>query len=98
MNSARQRGIRALLRRCDNRCVPSRLKDVEQRLERTEEQLRLFQKISRMMVRDMSLQEVLQGIVSLVTEFMECDSCLVYLLDGDRLVLCASNNPNSPSM
>jgi uroporphyrinogen-III synthase len=67
------------------------VKELEVRLERTEQQLRLFQKISRFMVREMSLQEVLQGIVSLVVEFMECDSCLVYLLDEDRLVLCASN-------
>ena len=36
-------------------------KELEQRLERTEQQLRLFQKISRFMVRDMSLQDVLQG-------------------------------------
>jgi len=64
------------------------------RLERTEQQLRLFQKISRFMVREMSLQEVLQGIVSLVVEFMQCDSCLVYPLDGDELVLCASNTPH----
>lgn len=61
---------------------------------RTEQQLRLFQKISRFMVREMSLQEVLQGIVSLVVEFTEGDSCLVYLLDGDELVLCASNTPH----
>src|SRR6476660_8275259 len=73
--------------------VSNRIKDLEQRLERTEQQLRLFQKISRFMVREMSLQEVLQGIVSLVVEFMECDSCLVYLLDHDELVLCASNTP-----
>src|SRR5271169_4533864 len=46
------------------------------------------------MVREMSLQEVLQGIVSLIVEFMECDSCLVYLLDQDELVLCASNTPH----
>ena len=44
------------------------------------------------MVRDMSLQEVLQGIVSLVVEFTQCDSCLVYLCDRDDLVLCASNS------
>lgn len=43
------------------------------------------------MVREMSLHEVLQGIVSLVVEFTQCDSCLVYLCDGDDLVLCASN-------
>jgi signal transduction protein with GAF and PtsI domain len=69
-------------------------KDLEARLERTEQQLRLFQKISRFMVRDLSLQEVLQGVVSLVVEFTQCDSCLVYLLDGDELVLCASNTPH----
>lgn len=69
-------------------------KDLELRLQRTEEQLRLFQKVSRFMVRDMSLQEVLQGVVSLVTEFMECDSCLVYLIANDELVLCASNTPH----
>jgi signal transduction protein with GAF and PtsI domain len=75
----------------------SKLKDLEQRLQRTEQQLRLFQKVSRFMVREMSLQEVLQGVVSLIVEFMECDSCLVYLIDQDELVLCASNTPH-PSM
>jgi signal transduction protein with GAF and PtsI domain len=66
-------------------------KDLESRLQRIEQQLRLFQKVSRFMVRDMSLQEVLQGIVSLVVEYTECDSCLVYLCDNDHLILCASN-------
>jgi len=69
-------------------------KDLESRLQRTEQQLALFQKISRFMVRELSLSEVLQGIVSLVVEFTQCDSCLVYLLDGDDLVLCASNTPH----
>jgi signal transduction protein with GAF and PtsI domain len=59
-----------------------------------EQQLRLFQKVSRFMVREMSLQEVLQGVVSLIVEFMECDSCLVYLIDQGELVLCASNTPH----
>ncbi|MDQ6664011.1 MAG: GAF domain-containing protein [Acidobacteriota bacterium] len=71
-----------------------KLKDLEIRLHRTEEQLRVFQKVSRFMVREMSLQEVLQGVVSLIAEFMECDSCLVYLIDNNELVLCASNTPH----
>jgi signal transduction protein with GAF and PtsI domain len=74
--------------------VSNRLKDLEQRLERTEQQLRLFQKISRFMVREMSLQEILQEVVSLIVEFMECDSCLMYLIDSGELVLCASNTPH----
>jgi len=72
----------------------TKLKDLEQRLQRMEQQLRLFQKVSRFMVREMSLQEVLQGVVSLIVEFMECDSCLVYLIDQEELVLCASNTPH----
>ena len=45
------------------------------------------------MVRQMSLGASLQEVVSLVVEFMECDSCLLYLQQGQELVLCASNNP-----
>jgi uroporphyrinogen-III synthase len=69
-------------------------KDLLAALQRTEQQLQLFQKISRFMVREMSLQEVLQGVVSLMVEFMACDSCLIYLIDNDQLVLCASNTPH----
>jgi uroporphyrinogen-III synthase len=72
----------------------ARIKDLEMRLQRTEEQLRLFQQISRFMVRELSLAEVLQGIVGLVGAFMDCDSCLLYLIDADQLVLCASNPPH----
>ena len=72
----------------------SKSKELDVRLQRTEQQLALFQKISRFMVRDLSLTEVLQGIVSLVVEFTQFDSCLVYLLDGEDLVLCASNMPH----
>src|SRR5262249_1065998 len=45
------------------------------------------------MVRDMPLSDALDGVVSLVVEFMECDSCLLYLLQDDELILRASNNP-----
>jgi signal transduction protein with GAF and PtsI domain len=71
----------------------SRFKELESRLEHTEQQLRLLQKISRFMVRDIGLAESFHGVVELVVEFMECDSCLLYLLEGSELVLCASNNP-----
>ncbi len=72
----------------------SRSKELEQRLERTEQQLRLLQKISRCMVRQMSLDQALEGVVTLVVDFMECDSCLLYLLDHNELVLRASNTPH----
>ena len=73
-------------------------KDLQAALERAEQQLRLFQKISRLMVRELSLPGVLQGIVALVVEFMACDSCLVYLIDNDELVLCASSTAASTAI
>src|SRR5271154_6914275 len=74
--------------------VVSKPRDLEQRLARTEQQLSLLLKISRCMVRPMSLQEALDGVVTLVVEFMECDSCLLYLMDGGELLLRASNRPH----
>jgi signal transduction protein with GAF and PtsI domain len=71
----------------------SRTRELEAELKSTERQLRLLQKISRYMIRDMSLADSLQGVVSLVVEFMHSDSCLLYLLERQELVLCASNNP-----
>src|SRR5580698_1944961 len=71
----------------------SRVKEIESRLEHTEQQLRLLQQISRFMVRDMNLGTAFEAIVSMVVEFMDCDSCLLYLLHAGELVLCASNNP-----
>lgn len=71
----------------------SRVKELETRLEHTEQQLRLVQKISRFMSREMNLAEALEGVVSLVVEFMGCDACLLYVLQDRELVLCVSNNP-----
>jgi signal transduction protein with GAF and PtsI domain len=76
----------------------SRVKEIESRLEHTEQQLRLLQQISRFMARDMNLGVAFEAIVSMVVEFMDCDSCLLYLLDAGELVLCASNNPQPATL
>lgn len=50
------------------------------------------------MAREVSLQDALKNVVALMVEFMRCDSCLVYLLDHDRLVLCASNDTQTDTI
>jgi uroporphyrinogen-III synthase len=70
----------------------ARTKELESRLEFTEHELHLLQRISRFMARDVPLGEALRQSVSLVVEFMSCDACLLYLLDGEELVLVASNH------
>src|SRR5262249_4989500 len=46
------------------------------------------------MVREVRFEEALDNVVHLVVDFMECDSCLLYLLDHNELVLRASNTPH----
>ncbi len=70
----------------------SRTRDLEARLERAEQQLRLFQRVSRLMVRELMLEDALNEIVLLVKDFLECDSCLIYLVEEDQLVLHASSD------
>lgn len=76
--------------------MANRIRELEQQLDSAEKQLRLFQRISRIMVRDSNLTSMLQGVVGLIVEFMHADSCLLYLLEKDKLVLTASNDTASP--
>jgi len=72
----------------------SKVKELETQLDRAQQQLRLFQKISRLMAKELSLKQVLAAINALMLEFMRGDSCLLYLLDKGDLLLCSSNNPS----
>ena len=49
---------------------------------------------SRMAATD-SFHEVLARIIDMVTAAMRCDSCFIYVLDREKLVLRASKNPHS---
>lgn len=76
----------------------SKTRDLEARLERAEQQLGLFQRVSRLMARDLELDDVLHEIVGLVRDFLNCDSCLIYLVEEGELVLFATSDPNQKSL
>ena len=72
----------------------SKHRDLELQLERAEQQLRVFQRVSRLMAREMEFEDVLHEIVGLVRDFLACDSCLIYLVEEGELVLAASSDAN----
>ncbi len=72
----------------------SKHRDLEARLERAEQQLRLFQRVSRLTTRDMEVDEALNEIVNLVRDFLSSDSCLIYLVERGELILSASSDPD----
>lgn len=59
-----------------------------------EQQLGVYQRVSRLMVRELSLAETLQAIARLVQDFTLGDSCLLYLIENEELVLCATSSPH----
>jgi two-component system, NarL family, sensor kinase len=56
---------------------------------------RLLARIVETISARLDLEEILQGIATLITETTQTDVCFVYLLDeaGDRLVLCGATPP-----
>ena len=56
--------------------------------------LTLLNRIASRMSTAAPLQEVLRDVVEFVTAVVKCDSCMVYVLENDELVLRASKNPH----
>ena len=50
--------------------------------------------IASRMAKAAPLAEVLSHVVDFATSVVQCDSCLIYVLEGDELVLRASKEPN----
>jgi len=59
-------------------------------------QVALLHRISGIVSSDMTLQKMLDALISLVVGVTSCDACLVYLLDSSKaeIVLCASQLPH----
>jgi signal transduction protein with GAF and PtsI domain len=44
------------------------------------------------------LGQVLARIVRFISDFVKCDSCFIYILDGQELILQASSNPHKEAV
>lgn len=58
------------------------------------QQLKLLERITETISYNLDLAEVLEQVVTLVSETMKADSCLIYLAQDDHLILKASKIPH----
>jgi hypothetical protein len=72
----------------------AKTRELEAQVARGEVQLRLFQKVSRLIAKAPVLRQALDSIAGQAAEYLHADSCLLYLLSGDQLVLCAARGAN----
>jgi len=54
----------------------------------------VLHEISAQLSSGNGFHEVLQRVVDFASDLVKCDSCLIYILQGDELVLRASKNPH----
>src|ERR1700678_1767629 len=54
----------------------------------------LVHEIGNRLATSGGFQDVLTRVVEFATGLVKCDSCLIYVLEGDDLVLRASKNPH----
>lgn len=59
---------------------------------RAEKQLLALQQISRYIAKDLSVHDVVEGIVRVTMQYLQCDSCFLYIKVGDELALCATHD------
>jgi uroporphyrinogen-III synthase len=54
--------------------------------------------VARRISRALPLEKVLLELIEFAASMVACDSCFVYVLEGDELVLRASKNPHGEAM
>ena len=56
--------------------------------------IHLLNRVAKRMSSAAPLADVLNDVVEFVTTVVKCDSCMIYVLEGEALVLRASKNPH----
>ena len=89
--SARQSGLRVAVARSAN----ATLSETEKQSESTMAPIDFLHEITSRIASSDSFHKVLGRIVDFVTTVIPCDSCFIYVLEGEKLVLRASKNPHA---
>lgn len=80
----------------DRRVVSARTTPAERPENRSNEasDIALLSRIASRISSASPLPEVLQDVLEFVTSVVKCDSCMIYVLEGEELVLRSSKNPH----
>ena len=73
--------------------IPSRVRWSTGEAE-SDSDIHLLNRMARRMSSAAPLPDVLKDVVEFVTTVVKCDSCMIYVLEGETLVLRASKNPH----
>lgn len=70
----------------------------ERQLKEKKTEIKILKKISEIIGNNQDLKQILSGVIKLVGGFTKSDSCFIYLVDGENLILEASQNPHRAAL
>ncbi len=68
----------------------------KKKLAEKQEEIEILRKIIEMVSFNWDVKDILQSVIKIVHTYTKSDSCLVYLIERNQLILEASQNPHRP--
>src|ERR1700722_5488158 len=68
----------------------------KQKLKEKQIEIAILREICDTINYNWDLKDILESVIKIVHSYTKSNSCMVYLIDGQRLVLEASQNPHRP--
>lgn len=95
---AKRNSRRACLRKSRTAITPEILARYEEQLNARRAEIKILKKISETISYNSDLGQVLGNIIKIVINFMKSDSCFIYLVRGEDIILEASQNPHRAAL
>ncbi len=70
----------------------------KQQLKEKQIQIEILRQISETISYNWILEQILSSIIEIVSKYSKSDSCFMYLVDRDNIVLKASQNPHKAAL
>lgn len=74
------------------------IKSYRNELREKQIQIDILRQISETISYSLDLEEILSSIIDIVSRYIKSDSCFIYLIDRDNIVLKASQNPHKAAL
>ncbi|MFA6301415.1 MAG: GAF and ANTAR domain-containing protein [Candidatus Paceibacterota bacterium] len=81
-----------------NKIMKKDIKYYRNELREKQVQIDILRQISETISYSLDLEEILSSIIDVVSGYIESDSCFIYLVDKDNIVLKASQNPHKAAL
>ncbi|MBU2025349.1 MAG: GAF domain-containing protein [Patescibacteria group bacterium] len=70
----------------------------QRRLKEKKQEIEILKQIVQLTTYNLSLKQVLEAVVDIVSEYTRSDSCFIYLVEKDQVILEASKNPHKAAL